>query len=116
MKNAIQKIIIVAAVVAGVSQVANAAGYMVRIEDNIYAATNYPEYTAGVSDDERARYAIAAAEFLCTNAGNTYLECTETMGRNAPNFLRTNFSDFVDGERGISMRLHRLPEMVHALM
>ena len=97
MKNAIQKIIIVAAVVAGVSQVANAAGYVVRIVENIYAATNYPEYTAGVSDDERARYAIAAAEFLCTNAGNTYLECTETMGRNAPNFLRTNFSDFVDG-------------------
>ena len=95
MKNAIQKIIIVAAVVAGVSQVANAAGYMVRIEDNIYAATNYPEYTAGVSDDERARYAIAAAEFLCTNAGNTYLECTDTMGRDPQIFRRSNFSDFL---------------------
>ena len=97
MKNAIQKIIIVAAVVAGVSQVANAAGYLVRINDNIYAATNYPEYTAGVSDDERARYAIAAAEFLCVVAGNTYLECTETMGRGAQIFRRSNFSDFVDG-------------------
>ena len=95
MKNAIQKIIIVAAVVAGVSQVANAAGYMVRIEDNIYAATNYPEYTAGVSDDERARYAIAAAEAQCVEAGNTYLECTDTMGRDPQIFRRSNFSDFL---------------------